>query len=144
MNLLKNSSVDIKNLHLIISIIFIVPIAFVYGLYPKIILSKLFDIHVDTINLTNIFRALMGLYLGMSTIWILGIVKPKLWITATLTNIVFMGSLAAGRLFSLALDGLPSIYFLVGFLLELLLAFWGIRNLKKYPHLNTQKGKRCS
>lgn len=112
MNILKNNYVSIKNLHLIISIILIIPIALIYGLYPKIILSKLFDIKVETINLTNIFRAMMGLYLGISTIWIIGIIKPKFWVTATLTNIVFMGGLAAGRLLSLALDGLPSIDFL--------------------------------
>ena len=132
MNLLKNNLVAIKNLHLITSIIFIIPIALVYGLYPKITLSQLFDIKVETINLKNIFRAIMGLYLGIAAIWIIGILKPKFWITATLTNIVFMGGLAAGRLLSLALDGLPSIYFLVGLLMELSFAFWGLRNLKKY------------
>lgn len=137
MNLLKNNSVSIKNLHLIISIIFIVPIALAYGLYPKIVLSKLINIKIDTINLTNIFRAMMCLYLGMSAIWIVGIVRPKSWITATTTNIVFMGSLAAGRLLSLALDGLPSMYFMVGLLLELSLAFWGVKNLKRYSNLST-------
>ena len=132
MNLLKNNLVAIKNLHLITSIIFIIPIALVYGLYPKITLSQLFDIKVETINLKNIFRAIMGLYLGITAIWIIGVLKPKFWITATLTNIVFMGGLAVGRLLSLALDGLPSIYFLVGLLMELSFAFWGLRNLKKY------------
>jgi len=132
MNFLKNNYAGIKNLHLIISIIFIIPIALVYGLYPNMTLSQLFDIKVETINLTNIFRAMMGLYLGISTIWIIGILKPKFWMTATLTNIVFMGGLAVGRLLSLALDGLPSIYFLVGLLLELSFAFWGLKNLKKY------------
>ena len=132
MNLLKNNHVAIKNLHLITSIIFIIPIALVYGLYPKITLSQLFDIKVETINLKNIFRAIMGLYLGITAIWIIGVLKPKFWITATLTNIVFMGGLAAGRLLSLVLDGLPSIYFLVGLLVELSFAFWGLRNLKKY------------
>ena len=107
-----------------------------YGLYPKNILSKLFDIKINTINLANIFRAMMGLYLGMSAIWIIGIVRPRFWITATITNIVFMASLAVGRLLSLTLDGLPSIYFVVGLLLELLFAFWGIKNLKKYQNLS--------
>jgi Domain of unknown function (DUF4345) len=136
MSFLKNNRVDIKNLHLIISIIFIIPIALVYGLYPKMILLKLFDIKVETINLTNIFRAMMGLYLGISTIWIIGIIKPKFWVAATLTNIVFMGSLSAGRLLSLVLDGFPSIYFLVGLLLESSLAFWGVKNLKKYTNFS--------
>lgn len=136
MNHLKNNRVSIKSLHLIIFITFIVPIALAYGLDSKNILSKLFDIKINTINLANIFRAMMTLYLGMSAIWVAGIVRPKFWIIATITNIVFMASLAAGRLLSLALDGLPSIYFMVGLLLELLLAFWGIKNLKKYPNLS--------
>jgi len=132
MNLLKNNLVAIKNLHLITSIIFIIPIALVYGLYPKITLSQLFDIKVETIDLKNIFRAIMGLYLGIAAMWIIGLLKPKFWITATLTNIVFMGGLAVGRVLSLVLDGPPSIYFLVGLLMELSFAFWGLRNLKKY------------
>lgn len=121
-----------KNLHLIVSIIVIIPIALAYGLYPQKILPLLFDFRVDTINLANIFRAMMGLYLGMSVIWIVGIIKPEFWVTATITNITFMGGLAFGRLVSLILDGVPGIYFLVGFVLESALAVWGLKNLKKY------------
>ena len=121
-----------KNLHLTVSIHVIIPIALAYGLYPQKILPLLFDFKVDAINLANIFRAMMGLYLGMSVIWIMGIIKSKLWVTATITNITFMGGLALGRLISLALDGVPGIYFLIGFLLESVLAIWGLKNLKKY------------
>ena len=135
MNVSKNNKAAIKNLHLSTSIIFIIPIALIYGLYPNAILSKLFDIKVETINLTNIFRAIMGLYLATSTIWFIGIIKPKFWTIATLTNIVFMGGLAFGRLLSLVLDGLPSLYFLAGLFLELSFAFWGIKNIKKYRNL---------
>lgn len=128
----ENNHIRIKNLHLIVSVIFIVPIALVYGVCPELTLSQVFGIKIDTINLTNIFRAMMGLYLGVSAVWIIGILKPKFWITATVTNIVFMGGLAAGRLVSLAVDGVPSIYFSVGLLLELLFAFWGLKNIKAY------------
>jgi hypothetical protein len=74
----------------------------------------------------------MGLYLGMSVIWILGIIKSQLWVTATITNITFMGGLTLGRLVSLALDGVPGIYFFIGLALESVLAIWGLKNLKKY------------
>lgn len=121
-----------RNLHLTVSILIIIPIALAYGLYPQMILPLLFDFNVDAINLVNIFRAMMGLYLGMSLIWIMGIIKSKFWITATITNITFMGGLAFGRLVSLAIDGVPGIYFLIGFIVELSLAIWGIKNLKKY------------
>jgi hypothetical protein len=133
MNFLKNNA-GIKNLHLLLSVIVIIPIALAYGLYPKLTLSQLFGIKVETINLTSIFRALMGLYLAVSAVWILGILKPRFWTTATVMNIVFMGGLAAGRLLSLVVDGVPSLYFLAGLLVELLFAFWGLRNLKKYKN----------
>jgi hypothetical protein len=45
---------------------------------------------------------------------------------------VFYDWLASGRTISLVIDGVPSIYFLVGLVLELLLALWGIINLNKY------------
>jgi hypothetical protein len=131
---LKNSYPGFKNFHLITSVILIIPIALVYGLYPGSILPKLFDLKIEGSDLTNIFRAIMGLYLGMATIWIIGIFKPKFWTTATITNIVFMGGLAFGRLLSLILDGLPSVYLSTGFILELVFAFWGLRNLKKYGY----------
>ena len=95
-------------------------------------LPWLFDFKVDNINLGNVFRGMMGLYLAMSVIWMMGIIKPRLWATATITNIAFMGGLALGRLVSLALDGIPGIYFLIGLALESVLALWGLSNLKKY------------
>lgn len=121
-----------KNLHLTVSILVIVPIALAYGLNPKINLPLLFDFKVDTVNLANIFRAMMGLYLGMSVIWLMGIIKSKLWVTATITNITFMGGLMLGRLVSMVIDGVPGVYFLIGIVLELVLALWGLKNLKKY------------
>ena len=121
-----------KNLHLTVSILIILPIALAYGLYPQVMLPLLFDFKVDTINLANVFWAIMGLYLGMSVIWMMGIIKSRLWITATITNVTFMGGLALGRLVSLVADGIPGTYFLIGLVLELVLALWGLRNLKKY------------
>lgn len=124
----------LKNLHLTVSILVIIPIALAYGLCPQMILPLLFDFKVEAVDLANVFRAMMGLYLGMSVIWIMGIVKPKLWITATITNIAFMGGLTLGRLVSLVVDGVPGIYFLIGLVLEAVLAIWGIKNLKKYAN----------
>ena len=115
-----------------VSILIIIPIGLAYGLYPQKILPLLFNFNVDAINLVHIFRAMMGLYLSMSVIWMMGIIKSKCWITATITNITFMGGLALGRLVSLAIDGVPGIYFLIGLIVESSLAIWGLRNLKKY------------
>jgi len=74
----------------------------------------------------------MGLYFGMIVLWIIGIFRPRQWRTATMSNVFFMIGLAFGRTVSLVLDGIPSIYFSVGLILELTLALWGIINLNKY------------
>lgn len=129
---LKNSYLGFKNLHLIISVILIIPVALVYGLYPGFILQGLFDFKIEGSDLANIFRAIMGLYLGMATIWIVGIFKPNFWAAATIANIVFMGGLALGRLISLVLDGLPSISLLLGLAAELALTLFALISLKRY------------
>jgi hypothetical protein len=124
-----------KNLHLIVSVTIIIPIALVYGLLPEKILPQLFDFAVTGTDLSNIFRAIMGLYLAMAIFWITGIVKPELWRAATLANIVFMLGLASGRIISTKLDGPPSGYFSGGLVVEVLLGVWGIMNLRRTAFL---------
>ena len=126
-----NQYINFKNSHLIFSLIIVVPVAFLYGLFPAYTLPKIFDFNVDTIDLTNIFRAIMFLYLGISVIWFLGIIKPKFWQTSTIINIVFMASLALGRTLSLVVDGIPSTAFIMGLVVEFALAVFGIIQLKR-------------
>ena len=121
-----------KNLHLIISTILIIPIAFAYGIAPGTILPALFDFNVETIDLHNIFRGIMCLYLGMAMISVTGIFKFRYWETATIINIVFMSGLAVGRLVSFIADGIPSIPLLIGFFVEVCLAALCYFNWKKY------------
>jgi Domain of unknown function (DUF4345) len=120
-----------KNAHLIVSTLILLPVALAYGILPDKLLPIFFDIKVETIDLMHIFRAIMGSYLGIVGLFVLGICSDKYWPTATLINVVFMGGLALGRLVSMAIDGRPSLLFLVGFMVELLLAIWGFMNLKK-------------
>jgi len=121
-----------RNLHLIISAILIVAIAFAYGIAPGTLLPTLFDFKVKTTDLHNIFRSIMCLYIGVVIIWIIGIFKPRYWETATIVNIVFMSGLAIGRLVSFAADGIPSITLLIGFFAEVSLAALSYFNWKKY------------
>jgi Domain of unknown function (DUF4345) len=121
-----------KHLHLIISTILVVLVAFTYGVIPGKLLPMLFDFEVASTDMHNIFRAVMGLYIAMVIIWIAGITKPHLWKPATIVNIFFMSGLAAGRLISFAADGIPSLSLVIGFLVEVLLVVWGCYNLKKY------------
>ena len=119
-----------KNLHLLISIFFIVPVALTYGLMPDGFLENIFHFKFEKIELSGIFRALMGLYIAMAVFWFVGIIKSKFWIAATMSNVLFMTGLAFGRIISILLDGLPSNIFLAGLIGEILLAVWGIINLK--------------
>jgi hypothetical protein len=134
MTKLKQTLLDVKNTHLIISSIVLTMIAMTYGVMPDRLLPILFDINIKATDLMHVFRAMMGLYLGIVGLFILGIRKADYWATATLVNVVFMGGLAVGRLLSVAVDGWPSPVFVVGLLAEIAFAMWGVFNLKKYKN----------
>ncbi|MEL6669661.1 MAG: DUF4345 domain-containing protein [Bacteroidota bacterium] len=119
----------IKNPHLLISAIIILPVGLMYGVDPNSILPRVFGFEVNDLELKNIFRANMGLYFAMGGYWMLGAFKKQHWRSATMTNVLFMGGLAAGRLVSLIVDGVSEQY-LWGMLAEVGLMVWGIYNLK--------------
>lgn len=123
----------LKNLHLIISLAIVVPAALIYGLQPGTSLPWLFDFQVTTPDLHNVFRAIMGLYLSISMVWYMGIIKPAYWKTATVFNFIFMGGLGLGRLLSFILDGIPSPAFALGMVGELVLGVFALYQLRKYP-----------
>ncbi|MES2462565.1 MAG: DUF4345 domain-containing protein [Armatimonadota bacterium] len=100
-------------------------IALGYGVAPGLILPLFLDLAVDGIDLTHIFRAIMGLYLAMSFLWIAGAYLPSLTLTAVIAETVFMAGLALGRLLSVFVDGQPSPLLVVGLVIEALLAVWG-------------------
>ncbi|MGB5356547.1 MAG: DUF4345 domain-containing protein [Eudoraea sp.] len=120
-----------KNLHLIISLLVVVPAALIYGLSPSKSLPLLFDFEVASVDLKSVFRAIMGLYLCTSAVWILGILKNSFWNTATILNLVFMGGLGLGRLVGIILDGIPSPAFALGTVGELTLAIFAFYQFKK-------------
>jgi len=119
-----------KKLHLGVSTIIVIVIGLIYGFNPNKVLPLFFEFQVENLELKNIFRAMMGLYFGFALYWIVGIIKPYYWKSATLSNVIFMGGLAFGRIMSTIFDGVSTQY-IVGLLLELLLAIWGIYNLRK-------------
>lgn len=119
-----------KNFHLIISLSIVVPTAIIYG-SPSILPEQL-DIQVNTIDLSNMLKAIMGLYLGISFVWVLGIWKPQYWKRATQLNILFMLSLATGRALSTITDGVPTGGYIFGIIAEGTLGFLAIYQLRKY------------
>ena len=104
----------------------LVPIALGYGARPADSLDALFDIAVDTINLTHIMRAIMGLYFGMVVIWVWGAFDKRLTTPALVSCAVFMLGLAAGRILSFILDGMPHGLLVVYAVLEVLLGLLAV------------------
>ena len=104
----------------------LVPIAMGYGAKPSISLDALFGITVDTTNLTHIMRAVMGLYLGMVVIWVWGAFNRQMTVPALVSCMVFMLGLAAGRILSFILDGMPHWLLVVYAILEIVLGVGAI------------------
>jgi hypothetical protein len=99
----------------------LVPIALGYGANPSGSLDALFGISVDTTNLTHIMRAVMGLYFGMVVLWLWGAFSRSMAGPALVACAVFMLGLAAGRLLSFVLDGMPHWLLIVYAVLEVVL-----------------------
>lgn len=124
--MIKKKQDFIFKLHLIISVLIVVPVAFVYGFKPE----SQFDIHLNSVDEFNQFKAIMGLYLGFSTLWILGILKINYLKIAIISNVIFMLGLGFGRILSILLDGIPTFGYLFGTAGELLLGSYGLWILK--------------
>ena len=115
-----------KNLHLIFSTIIVILAALVYGFNPNLFLN----VDINTIDEANILKAIMGLYLAIASLWILGIFNQKFWETATICNMLFMLGLAFGRIISMLLDGIPSTLFILGTVGEMVLGLYALFQLK--------------
>jgi Domain of unknown function (DUF4345) len=124
-----NDKMTIKNLHLAISAFCVLIVGLAYGIFPDSILHVLFDFNFESHDFRHLLKGIMGLYIGISIYWLWGIIHAENWQAATQSNIVFMGGLACGRIISLISDGMPSMAYLLGLLIELLLMIWGMNNL---------------
>lgn len=125
--MLKTKSDFINKIHLIISVCIVVPVAFVYGFKPELS----FDMFLETVDEHNFYKAIMGLYLGFSLLWILGVFKSNFLKPAILTNIIFMLGLGFGRVLSILIDGTPTSGYIFGTIAELFLGFYGLWILNK-------------
>ncbi|MFT5890702.1 MAG: hypothetical protein ACI9Y7_000795 [Dokdonia sp.] len=126
----------LKNIHLIVSLVIVIPTGIIYG-SPSILQEQL-DIQVNTIDLSNMLKAMMCLYLGVSGVWLLGIWKDTYWKRATQLNILFMLTLATGRLLSMLLDGLPTGGYIFGVIAELTIGCYAVYQLRKYGAIATK------
>ncbi len=117
----------LQNLHLYISVPIVIAVALLYGFQPQM----LFDIQPNSVDEHNVYKAVMGIYLAFAFFWWYGVVHNHYWKAATISNVFFMLGLAFGRLLSFAIDGIPSNVLLIGFFGEVVLAVYGIVQLKK-------------
>ena len=98
------------------------PAALGYGLNPKELLPVLYGIDVSDNNLSNIFRAVMGLYIGCVLLWIFGAFNKSLTAPALWCMFVFMLGIGLGRALSLILDGTPDMIFVFFMIFEFIAA----------------------
>ena len=108
-------------------------VAFSYGVVPHDVLPRILDLRVESTDLTHVFRAVMGLYVGFSAYWVVAAFRPAWTRGAVLSVVVFMAALAAGRVLSLVVDGLPSPLLLVYLGLEVGVTVIGIWLLARMP-----------
>lgn len=106
-------------------------IALSYGVAPADVLPRFLDLTVGGTDQTHIFRAIMGLYLGMITLWAQGAFRPNFTRVAVIAEVFFMFGLAFGRVISIVVDGVPSILLVVYTVLEFGMGAWGTVILKK-------------
>ncbi len=107
-----------EQLLLLLSAIGLTPIALSYGFNPLLSLGYLFNINVESVNATHIFRAVMGLYFSHLIFWLTGAFVKYLRQIALITLAMFMLGLAAGRAISFIIDGQPNWLLILYFILE--------------------------
>ena len=110
------------------------PVSLIYGGNPAVSMPSFYDINVDTVNLSNILRAVMGLYIALCIFWVIGARYEKLRLSALWSLAIFMTGIASGRTLSIILDGIPSplfIFYLVVEVVAALIGFKLIADMKK-------------
>ena len=100
----------------------LVPVALSYGVIPERSLPFLYGIGDPDLATRHVFRAVMGLYLGMICFWLAGVLRPELRIPAIWTVFVFVTGIGLGRVLSLGLDGWPGPILVLYLIAEIALA----------------------
>ena len=100
----------------------LVPVALSYGVMPEQSLPFIYGISDPDLPTRHIFRAVMGLYLGMICFWLAGALRSGLRIPALWTVFVFVTGIGLGRVLSLGLDGWPAPILVVYLIAEIALA----------------------
>ena len=121
----------IQSIFLLLAAAGLTPIALSYGFSPVDSLSFLFGIDASSVNVSHIFRAVMGLYLALAMFWVMGAMSTKYRLPALYSLVIFMWGLAMGRLLSLLVDGMPHWLLVVYLFLEFGFGLVGLKMIKK-------------
>ncbi len=113
-------------------------VALSYGVAPAVVLPTILDLTVVGTDQTHIFRAIMGLYLGMIALWIVGAFDSDFSRAAVIAEIFFMLGLACGRALSIFVDGVPSTLLVAYTVVEVALGVGGIVILKQPGSTQTE------
>ncbi|MFH0270711.1 DUF4345 domain-containing protein [Vibrio jasicida] len=121
----------IQSIFLLLAAAGLTPIALSYGFSPVDSLSFLFGIDASSVNVSHIFRAVMGLYLALAMFWVMGAMSIKYRLPALYSLVIFMWGLAMGRLLSLLVDGMPHWLLVVYLFLEFGFGLVGLKMIRK-------------
>lgn len=119
-----------QSIFLIVASFGLTPIALSYGYAPIVSLDYLFAIDATPVNVSHIFRAVMGLYLALVLFWLSGAMIQKYRLPALYSLVIFMLGLAAGRVLSLVVDGIPHWLLIVYLVLEVGFGMVGIKMIR--------------
>ncbi len=121
----------IQSIFLLLAAAGLTPIALSYGFSPVDSLSFLFGIDASSVNVSHIFRAVMGLYLALAMFWVMGAMSTEYRLPALYSLVIFMWGLAMGRLLSLLVDGMPHWLLVVYLFLEFGFGLVGLKMIRK-------------
>ena len=71
-----------RKTYLWVSAVGLIPVALSYGIVPELSMNWLFGLTVDVPNEAHILRGIMGLYLAMVLLWIIGATNERYVIPA--------------------------------------------------------------
>jgi Domain of unknown function (DUF4345) len=116
----------LMRLYLLAAALIVTPIALSYGIDPANTLPRFLTIAVEGTDQTQIFRAMMCLYLGAVVFWTVAAFKPDWQRPAVVWAVIFSLSLALGRIISLIVDGPASRLLDIYLAVELAAGFFGL------------------
>jgi len=105
-------------------------VALGYALAPHTAVGSLLTVSFDNIDQIHIFRAMMGLYLGLVAFWFFCASRPAYSRAGVLSAVLFMPGLASGRIVSMVIDGMPSPFLTAATLVEIASGLWGVAILR--------------